>query len=751
MEEKISSLQTTIHDHSARIRVLEAVAIPEGRGWRTSGNYNGGHTAASSPPPAGTSLPVARLGRVEATVQEQAREVSEVREDARALEQRVAGLEAERRGEEQGRTSTPLGQQQLQGATEARLRSVEAQCANLTSTSQRTARRLEEDDGHSYVTQHFAAVTLTTGPVGTGAVSGGTGTHGGHRRAQGGDSSCANFNSRANAVQIECCNEPTEDCSSGAPSSCNADCAAVYLPFWADCGAHLTTNLALYQSVVAQCQAAGSGGAGSGSLVQQFDLVCANNTVSNCVPRCSAMLHGDLLLMTVDGQDNKYACELHNNIYSWIGPAAEGGYIGGDVLTFVSAVVSGAAGLFMLTLTSIVASISTLLTVQPGQVVAISGTASQHTTWGSGGFSVLQRGGLTLGRVSVNGPMTVAAGGTLQLNDVVLGTLACLTAHPGSVVGLNGTQTPPVCPHCNPIAHCRTAQCTARGSICSQCDAGYYSFRHDDSAGSCYSSTMGITQVGVTANAVGAFHFGLVGGSIPADLAAAATTITVPRRASLFLVGTGAEAIAASFSVQGALSLTALSVTGASTISVATGSSLTVSASQLVDSTGEGHHTQPFPCDGTLAHGCMGAHAGVVTMPGPMIITTAAPPVCDAASRQCVGTHPVCPAHATAAPGDWYCSDLVGACRGPGGSSDYVNAKYKTRVTRSACQAECDAAAACMGYTYRASGFEHCSVHGPGLDTDLAGGWTAVTHPTTTIVGANGDSRFVCAAVAGRN
>eukprot|EP01047_Picozoa_sp_COSAG01_P093828 COSAG01_NODE_24872_length_763_cov_1.618976_1_plen_153_part_10 len=153
----------------------------------------------------------------------------------------------------------------------------------------------------------------------------------------------------------------------------------------------------------------------------------------------------------------------------------------------------------------------------------------------------------------------MAAGGTLQLNDVVLGTLACLTAHPGSSVGLNGTQTPPVCAQCDTIAHCRTAQCTARGSICSQCDAGYYSFRHDDSGGSCYSSTVGIAQVGVNANAVGAFHLALRG-SVPADLAAAATTITVPPRASLFLVGTGAEAIAATFIVRGALSLASLSV-----------------------------------------------------------------------------------------------------------------------------------------------------------------------------------------------
>jgi hypothetical protein len=310
-----------------------------------------------------------------------------------------------------------------------------------------------------------------------------------------------------------------------------------------------------------------------------------------------------------------------------------------------------------------------------------------------------------------------------------------------------------VCAQCDTIAHCRTAQCTAGGSICSQCDAGYYSFRHDDSAGSCYSSTVGIAQVGVNANAVGAFHLALWG-SVPADLAAAATTITVPPRASLFLVGTGAEAIAATFIVRGALSLASLSVTGGSTtaILVAAGGSLTVSASQLVDSTG--HHTLPFPCDGTLAHGCAAAHAGVVVVSGPGAITAAHPLVCDAASGRCVATAP-CPAHATLAPDSRYCSDLVGRCVGPGESGDRVNGKYKQGLTRPACRAECDASPACTGYTYYGANSWYCNVHGPGLDTDLGGGWRPSTFPATTIGGASivghGFSGHVCAAVAGRN
>jgi hypothetical protein len=84
---------------------------------------------------------------------------------------------------------------------------------------------------------------------------------------------------------------------------------------------------------------------------------------------------------------------------------------------------------------------------------------------------------------------------------------------------------------------------------------------------------------------------------------------------------------------------------------------------------------------------------------------------------------------------------------GPGGSHDYANGKQKFPLTRPACRAACDANPACNGYSYLAGGSK-CDLHGPGLDTDLAGGWYALTHPTTTIGGADGDSNWVCAAVA---
>eukprot|EP01047_Picozoa_sp_COSAG01_P060091 COSAG01_NODE_7314_length_3255_cov_4.176489_2_plen_104_part_00 len=98
-----------------------------------------------------------------------------------------------------------------------------------------------------------------------------------------------------------------------------------------------------------------------------------------------------------------------------------------------------------------------------------------------------------------------------------------------------------------------------------------------------------------------------------------------------------------------------------------------------------------------------------------------------------------------------YCSDLVGDCRGPGGSRDAVNHKYKWQVpTRHDCQVGCDASPACTGYTYRADQ-GYCAVHGPGLDRDLVGGWSAGTDHSTTIGGTNGNPLYVCVVVAGRN
>lgn len=70
---------------------------------------------------------------------------------------------------------------------------------------------------------------------------------------------CADIQARTAAVNNECCNEPSEDCSSGRPATCNVGCAHVVLPFFADCASALGTGAALFDDVVALCHAAASG------------------------------------------------------------------------------------------------------------------------------------------------------------------------------------------------------------------------------------------------------------------------------------------------------------------------------------------------------------------------------------------------------------------------------------------------------------------------------------------------------------
>ena len=109
-------------------------------------------------------------------------------------------------------------------------------------------------------------------------------------------------------------------------------------------------------------------------------------------------------------------CNRVDGIFSWQGQASLGGYIGVDFGSFFSSVVSGAAGMYMGTLTED-AGVSTDLSIQPGQVVLVTGDRSlaQAPLWGSGGFSVQERGALTLNYVTVESDLTVLGGGGLTL------------------------------------------------------------------------------------------------------------------------------------------------------------------------------------------------------------------------------------------------------------------------------------------------------------------------------------------------
>ena len=80
----------------------------------------------------------------------------------------------------------------------------------------------------------------------------------------GGDAACAasDLGARSAAVDAECCDEPTEDCSSGEPATCNVGCAAVLVPYFQDCLAALQASqgggalVGALQSTVSKCGAA---------------------------------------------------------------------------------------------------------------------------------------------------------------------------------------------------------------------------------------------------------------------------------------------------------------------------------------------------------------------------------------------------------------------------------------------------------------------------------------------------------------
>ena len=82
----------------------------------------------------------------------------------------------------------------------------------------------------------------------------------GHHRLQGGgDCPLDDVDRRSEALNGVCCNDSTEDCSSGAPSTCDDECAGVLLPFWSDCAETLAmasngeTMTKIMQTTVSLC------------------------------------------------------------------------------------------------------------------------------------------------------------------------------------------------------------------------------------------------------------------------------------------------------------------------------------------------------------------------------------------------------------------------------------------------------------------------------------------------------------------
>eukprot|EP01052_Picozoa_sp_SAG31_P015179 SAG31_NODE_968_length_10678_cov_4.493619_3_plen_625_part_00 len=155
--------------------------------------------------------------------------------------------------------------------------------------------------------------------------------------------------------------------------------------------------------------------------VQEYHAQCTTQNIMTCVPDCNATHHGFELLATIDGTDTKFSCTLANMLFSWVGAAALGGYLGRNVQAFVSAVISGAVGTYVLTL-DVDADVGTDLVVQPGQNVIISGDAGLAPSWGSGGFTVQERGVLSMEYVGLTGKLALETGGHISLIDIFLTT-----------------------------------------------------------------------------------------------------------------------------------------------------------------------------------------------------------------------------------------------------------------------------------------------------------------------------------------
>jgi hypothetical protein len=206
---------------------------------------------------------------------------------------------------------------------------------------------------------------------------------------------------------------------------------------------------------------AADGSPGMASPLERFEQMepnhyhatCDGNAIVQCLPQCNTTTHGFELLATIDGSDSTFICNIEHGIFSWMGPASDGGYIGSDVPAFFSSVVSGAAGKFLVAVTRD-QSMGTDLTIQPGQDARISGDRelASAPTWGSGGFTLGESSSLSLSFMQIDTVIQIGPGSlALSLDNCVLtftealmlgtetATFISAVAFTGVVVVLEGT------------------------------------------------------------------------------------------------------------------------------------------------------------------------------------------------------------------------------------------------------------------------------------------------------------------------
>ena len=214
-------------------------------------------------------------------------------------------------------------------------------------------------------------------------------------------------------------------------------CAEVFQSFYSGCSAELEASPELGAGLAALSTSC-SELLGGSSLAHQLNLQCTDTslTTEDCVPPCNAEYHGYMLLLNIDGDDSKFSCNLAHGLYSWMGAASEGGYLGADAQSFVSAVVSGAAGTYVLSLMED-ADIVMDLVVELGQNVVIRGYGglAEAPRWGSGSFYVGASLILAFITLDASTIFEINSGGSLSLSmmTVPIDALLSATMHPEGV------------------------------------------------------------------------------------------------------------------------------------------------------------------------------------------------------------------------------------------------------------------------------------------------------------------------------
>eukprot|EP01052_Picozoa_sp_SAG31_P041340 SAG31_NODE_6242_length_2106_cov_1.481814_2_plen_573_part_00 len=370
---------------------------------------------------------------------------AELADERRKNEAREQEFRAELADERRKNEAREQSLREFANQTEARLDQCEASTRPLVQEANRRRRRAQQgsDDNSTEVRIFKRSVTFAHL---SGRVDESNGAHEAKHRllAEGGgvaaDCSSDGIARQLDVITDTCCDEPDEVCSDGKVQTCNAGCAALIMPLWTSCKSELGPAARVLHDAAALCAPAAA---------HQFRAMCAPGALSeDCIPACTEETHGYFLLLSIDGTDTILVCELSNQLYDWLGTAALGGFVGENVNAFIPAMISGAAGTYIVNLYAN-ANVRTDLTIQPWQRAVIVGARregcevlrgestafatvcqAQATvaacnalgnpctwnagmqTWGSGKFTVGESAQLTLKNMQIETMIEIEEGAT---------------------------------------------------------------------------------------------------------------------------------------------------------------------------------------------------------------------------------------------------------------------------------------------------------------------------------------------------